>query len=115
MTHHVAIDAIRRRQRRPQAVTGESGVLALKLAPDPRVDVANTTHDNLAGAEIRSALRLLPEPQRRAIELAYFDGLSHLEIAAALGDPLGTVKARIRRGMERLRTVLADIGREGGE
>lgn len=115
MTHHVAIDAVRRRQRRPQSVTGESGALALKLAPDLRVDVANTIHDNLAGAEIRSALRLLPEPQRQAIELAYFGGLSHLEIAAALGDPLGTVKARIRRGMERLRTVLADIGREGAE
>jgi RNA polymerase sigma-70 factor (ECF subfamily) len=115
MTHHVAIDAVRRRQRRPQSVTGEGGALALKLAPDPRVDVANTIHDSLAGAEIRSALRLLPEPQRQAIELAYFGGLSHLEIAATLGDPLGTVKARIRRGMERLRTVLADIGREGGE
>jgi RNA polymerase sigma-70 factor (ECF subfamily) len=115
MTHHVAIDAIRRRQRRPQSVTGESGALALRLAPDPRVDVAKVTHDNLEGAQIRSALRLLPEPQRRAIELAYFDGLSHLEIAAALGDPLGTVKARIRRGMDRLRTALAEIGREGGE
>ena len=52
MTHHASIDAVRRRQRRPQAVTGESGALALKLAPDPRVDVANTTHESLAGAEI---------------------------------------------------------------
>ena len=115
MTHHASIDAVRRRQRRPLAVTGEHGALALNLAPDPRVNVANTTHDSLDGAEIRNALRQLPEQQRQAIELAYFGGLSHVEIAAALGDPLGTVKARIRRGMERLKAVLADFGREGGE
>jgi len=115
MTHHVAIDVVRKRQRRPQVMAGEGGALALKMAPDPQVDVAGTIYDSLMGVEIRSALHMLPEPQRRAIELAYFDGLSHLEIAAALGDPLGTVKARIRRGMERLRTVLAGIGREGVE
>jgi RNA polymerase sigma-70 factor, ECF subfamily len=51
-------------------------------------------------------LQELPEPQQQAIELAFFKGLSHLEIAAATGDPLGTVKTRIRRGMERLKSVL---------
>ncbi len=115
MAHHVAIDVVRHRQRRPQAITGEAGALVLKLVPDPQVDVARVTHDNIEGAHVRDALQLLPEAQRRAIELAYFGGLSHLEIAAALGDPLGTVKARIRRGMERLRTALVDTGREGEE
>ncbi len=113
MAHHVAIDAIRHRQRRPQTINGETGALVLKLVPDPQVDVARVTHDNIEGAHVRNALRLLPEAQRQAIELAYFGGLSHLEIAAVLGDPLGTVKTRIRRGMDRLRTNLADIGREG--
>lgn len=113
VTHHVAIDAVRRRGRRPVALGGEPGALALQLVADPKVDVATVSVEHVAGAQIRAALRELPEPQRRAIELAYFAGMSHLEIAAALGDPLGTVKARIRRGMERLRAALEGLGFEG--
>lgn len=115
MTHHIAIDKVRKRQRRPQAVGGEAGVLALQVVADPHVDVAQTTVANDEGAQVRLALRSLPEPQRQAIELAYFRGLSHLEIAALLGHPLGTVKARIRRGMDRLRTALEDLRLEGKE
>jgi len=113
MTHHLAIDALRRRGRRPQAVGGSAGALALQTVADTRVDVVRTTLEHVEGLQIRNALLGLPEAQRRAIELAYFGGLSHMEIAAALGDPLGTVKARIRRGMERLRLALVDVVREG--
>jgi RNA polymerase sigma-70 factor (ECF subfamily) len=52
------------------------------------------------------ALSNLPAEQRRAIELAFFEGLSQTEIAAALNEPLGTIKARIRRGMLKLRGEL---------
>ena len=113
VTHHVAIDAVRKRKRQPQAIGGEPAALALQLVADPHVDVAGATVNHVDGKEVRLALRMLPEPQRRAIELAYFAGLSHLEIAAMLGDPLGTVKARIRRGMDRLRLVLEGVAREG--
>ena len=113
MTHHIAIDALRKRQRRPQAIGGETAALALQMMADPRVDVAGATIDHVDVVQVRLALRELPEAQRQAIELAYFAGLSHMEIAAALGDPLGTVKARIRRGMDRLRSALADVVREG--
>ena len=55
---------------------------------------------------VRSAVSGLPADQRQAIELAFFGGLTHPEIAATLNEPLGTVKARIRRGMLKLRENL---------
>jgi RNA polymerase sigma-70 factor (ECF subfamily) len=55
----------------------------------------------------------LPEKQRRAIELAFFDGMSHREIAARLATPLGTVKTQIRLGMDKLREALLPLTSEG--
>jgi RNA polymerase sigma-70 factor, ECF subfamily len=57
---------------------------------------------------IRSAVAQLPLEQKQALGLAFFQGLSHPEIAAALGEPLGTVKTRIRLGMHKLRSLLQD-------
>jgi RNA polymerase sigma-70 factor (ECF subfamily) len=57
-------------------------------------------------AAVREALQTLPEQQRIPLEMAYFEGMSHTEIAAALGQPLGTVKDRIRTGMMHLRKRL---------
>ena len=56
---------------------------------------------------IQGALRLLPGEQRQAVELAYFSGLTHVEIASELGVPLGTIKTRIRSAMDKLRISLA--------
>jgi RNA polymerase sigma-70 factor (ECF subfamily) len=65
-------------------------------------------------AEIERALAELPVSYRRAVELSFFEGLSHSEIAQQLGDPLGTVKTRIRQGLLALRKTLRDHAGDGG-
>lgn len=65
-------------------------------------------------ADLQSALAELPPPQREAIELSYFGGLSRQEIAAQAACPLPTIHTRLRLGMEKLRTILLREEREGG-
>ncbi len=112
ITHNLALNEVRRRQSRP--VTAEHfdwGVEGEQLV-DPYADAEPSRALWLRerGQAIRRALAQLPAPQRRAIALAFFGGLSQAEVAAAVGEPLGTVKSRIRVGMQRLRELLATEG-----
>lgn len=95
-----AIDVIRARQRRP--------VRSLDEAPDPvdPSDVPTQVSLSVDSAAAGRALEALPPDQRTAVELAFLGGLSHGEIAARLGLPIGTVKGRIRLGLDRLRHAL---------
>jgi RNA polymerase sigma-70 factor, ECF subfamily len=63
---------------------------------------------------VRQALDLLSAPKRQAIELAYFEGLSQSEIAERLHEPLGTIKTRVRLGMQKLRESLRTFYLEPG-
>jgi RNA polymerase sigma-70 factor (ECF subfamily) len=93
-----AIDALRR--RRPQDDI-EDVIVSVET------DFASDTDRSRAMEKVRGALEAMPPPQRSALEMAYFEGLTHSEIAEKTGEPLGTVKTRIRTGLISLRKVLA--------
>ena len=95
-----AIDIVRTRQRRPVQPLDET------FDPPDAADVPLQAMLNVDAARVVEALALLPAEQRAVIELAYSSGLSHTEIAARLSVPVGTVKGRIRLGLDRLRQAL---------
>jgi RNA polymerase sigma-70 factor, ECF subfamily len=108
MTRSKAIDRLRARGRRARIVAGSTdenpesfGALASEAD-----NAADTSEKNDEANRVRTALRTLPDEQRQAIELAFFSHMTQAEIAAQKGEPLGTVKARIRRGLLRLRDGL---------
>jgi RNA polymerase sigma-70 factor, ECF subfamily len=104
MTRNKAIDRIRSRQRHSRLFEEASGSIEATSSEAAAPAPAGVEQDE--AAQVRTALNALPKEQRQAIELAFFGGLTHSEIAAALREPLGTVKARIRRGMLQLRDCL---------
>lgn len=91
-----AIDLLRRRK-----LTDPVEEVALASS----INVADEAERNTTMQKVRQAIAELPEEQRKTLELAYFEGLSHTEIASRTGDPLGTVKTRIRQGLISLRKV----------
>ena len=93
-----AIDALRR--RRPQDDIEE-------VVVSVEIDLASEADRSRAMEKVRRALQAMPSPQRSALELAYFEGLTHTEIAEKTGEPLGTIKTRIRTGLLSLRKILA--------
>jgi RNA polymerase sigma-70 factor, ECF subfamily len=93
-----AIDLLRK--RRP-----ETDIDNVIVSVEP--DMAGDAERGRAMEKVRGALGLMPLPQRSALEMAYFEGLTHTEIAAKTGEPLGTIKTRIRAGLLALRKAIA--------
>lgn len=104
IVHHRAIDVVRRRRPTVALPEVEAPTPARLTAPDLWGEVAA----NLDGDEIRAALATIAGPQREAIELAYFAGLTQQQIAERTETPLGTVKSRMRLGLLALRRVLTE-------
>ena len=112
LTRNRAIDRLRARRTRERK--GDEYEAEVAAAPAPRgADPNETAYVAELREAVARALTDLPEPQRTALELAYFGGFSHSEIAERLAAPLGTVKARIRQGMIRLRDLLGDFADAG--
>ena len=108
VTRHRAIDNLRRKRIRPEGHRVEWDTS--EEADDPQwadpQNVAAQVENNIQSLAIRQAIAQLPGDQQNALALAFFQGLSHQEIAEATGEPLGTVKTRIRLGMQKLRHLL---------
>jgi RNA polymerase sigma-70 factor (ECF subfamily) len=105
VVHNRAIDAFRRGVTRESRNVGDEGLAELLPAPE-RTEAEVARRDQ--ADHVRGALGELPVEQRQVIELAYFGGFSHSEIAEMLALPAGTVKGRMRLGLTKLRMALGD-------
>jgi RNA polymerase sigma-70 factor (ECF subfamily) len=98
ITRHRSIDRLR--QRRP-----ETDIEKCVITSSP--DLRDQTERSLVIEKVRSALREMNPDQRKALEMAFFQGLTHVEIAEKTGEPLGTIKTRIRSALRQLRAKFA--------
>jgi RNA polymerase sigma-70 factor (ECF subfamily) len=106
IARHRAIDATR--SKRERARTREQNLNDdIPLAAD--TDIERTVDQSLLRDTVRKALKELPNSQRQAVELAYYGELTRVEIAEKLGEPLGTVKTRLRLGLIKLRDLLSAL------
>ena len=109
MTHHRAVDVVRREEKLRRWRTSDEG---LEHEPDPRARVEDEVETSERRAEVRAALKELPAGQREALLLAYFGGYTQREVAALVGVPLGTGKTRMAAGMRKMKESLQDAGTE---
>jgi RNA polymerase sigma-70 factor (ECF subfamily) len=106
VTRFAAIDRLRQEGRRPSAVDLPGDDADQEAALERLLSTDHASWER--GQHLRLLLIQLPAEQRQVVELAYFGGLTHSELAAQLGLPLGTVKGRLRLGLERLRELWLD-------
>lgn len=107
LTRNLCIDRLRTRKRR------DAGDEKLRDEPKPEprsADPAGSLISQETILRVREVLKSLPDDQRHALELAFYEGLSQSQIAERLREPLGTIKSRIRRAMERVRSVVTELG-----
>lgn len=116
MTRYRSIDVIRRKKVRPEGHTVSWDIRDMEPARDQsnQTDVELQVEIIQKKQRVRKALALLPEEQRQTLSYAYFMGYTQQEIATIMGEPLGTVKTRIRLAMKKLRQMLEQDQDTGG-
>ncbi len=108
LTRNRAIDQLRHTAVRPEKESvGWSEVTAVPITNSHNPEVQTAL--NLQQEKVRAAVSSLPDNQQEVLALAFFQGMTHSEIATHLNEPLGTVKGRIRAGMKSLRLMLVDV------
>ncbi len=107
VVHHRAIDALRRGVLQDRVRVSDEGIEDQLVARE-RTEQEVGRRDE--AREVRAVLDGLPQEQSRVIELAYYGGLSHSEIAAMLDTPVGTIKGRMRLGLQKMRSQLRSEG-----
>jgi RNA polymerase sigma-70 factor (ECF subfamily) len=109
IARNLSLDQLRRQAARPRTVTITPDPVEerspLDTLADEKCDVAVQATDRCVHEQVRRALMTLPPEQRHALELAYFSGMTHREIAEATGEPLGTIKTRLRLGLQKLAVI----------
>jgi RNA polymerase sigma-70 factor, ECF subfamily len=101
LVHRRAVDLVRKEERRRAD--------RLELAPEPVTGPADeSAWLRLERERVQNALKQLPDPQREALELAYYGGFTQSELAERLGQPVGTIKSRMFTGLVRLREILGE-------
>lgn len=113
ITHNLCIDELRRMRSRPTPVYEQVDNPVIRQLVDEQSDVPATAWAGEQRRIITEAMDFLPVSQREAVELMYFGGLSHQEIAAKLDRPLGTIKTRVRLGLQKLNCLLTSRGFQG--
>jgi RNA polymerase sigma-70 factor, ECF subfamily len=111
IVHNRSIDALRRRAVRDRGIIDEEGIEERVASPD-RTDLQFARREE--ARQVRDALEQLPGEQSRVIELAYFGGLTHTQIASMLDTPVGTIKGRMRLGLAKMRMALGDAAEMTG-
>lgn len=113
IVHNASIDRRRGRFRR-ELTDVQLDEVAYGLETDAE-DTFATVAEGIEAEHVRAALAVLPVEQRQAIELAYFGGLTHKEIAERTGAPIGTIKSRLRLGLIKLRNALSEVVRDSDQ
>lgn len=109
LAHRRAVDEVRRHEARYRA---EAASALPEPADGPETQVVESEARTWRSKHLAALLDMLPAEQRAAIQLAYYDGLTYVQVANALGIPEGTAKGRLRAALARLRTLLGDGARE---